>query len=105
VIFLILGGVIGYYLPLTVYYMANSNYNRGTIDGILKEFFGHARIGDMLTDEALIVSYSYNAQQPRFYSKYEANRIPEIYDVTMDVAAGATSAAPGYFDPKIHING
>jgi uncharacterized protein len=104
VLFLILGGVVGYYLPVAVFFLGTSNYNRATIDGILKEHFGHATINDILTDEALVVSYSYNAQEPRFYSKHEAARVPEIYDVTMDLAAGATSAAPGYFDPRIYEN-
>ena len=102
---LILGGFIGYYLPVIVFFLGNSNYDRATIDGILKEMFGHARIGDITTDEALIVAYSYNAQEPRFYSKFEAQRIPKIYDVGLDVAAGASSAAPGYFDPRIYENG
>lgn len=39
---LILGGVLGYYIPTFVYYMGNSNYNREIIDGYLKSFFGHA---------------------------------------------------------------
>ena len=102
---LILGGFLGYYIPITVYYLGNSNYNRAVIDGYLKQFFGHAKAHDILTDECLIVSYSYNAHEPRFYSKYEANRNPGIYNVTLDIAAGGSSAAPGYFDPKVFENG
>lgn len=33
---LILGGFLGYYIPITVYYLGNSNYNRAVIDGYLK---------------------------------------------------------------------
>lgn len=53
----------------------------------------------------MIVSYSYNAQEPRFYSKYETSRKPGVYNVTLDIAAGGSSAAPGYFDPKVFENG
>lgn len=60
-IFLILGGVIGYYLPIAVFYLGNSNYNRATIDAILFDYFGHATMDEILTDEALVVAYSYNA--------------------------------------------
>lgn len=102
---LILGGVLGYYIPTFVYYMGNSNYNREIIDGYLKSFFGHARTKDILTDECLIVSYSYNAHEPRFYSRYETERKPGVYNVTLDIAAGGSSAAPGYFDPKVFENG
>jgi len=41
--------------------LGNSNYDRNVIDGILKEKFGHVGINDILTDDALVVSYSYNA--------------------------------------------
>lgn len=103
-IFLVLGGVIGYYLPIAVFYLGNSNYNRATIDAILFDYFGHATMDEILTDEALVVAYSYNAQEPRFYSKYESKRNPDVYDVSLDIAAGATSATPGYFDPRIYEN-
>ncbi|CDW84800.1 patatin [Stylonychia lemnae] len=102
---LILGGALGYYIPVAVYYLGNSNYNRTVIDTYLKSFFGHAKVSDILTDECLIVAYSYNAQQPRFYSKYEVSKDPQIYDVGLDIAAGGSSAAPGYFDPKVFENG
>jgi len=51
------------------------------------------------------VSYSYNAHEPRFYSKYEAKKDKLVYDVNLDIAAGGSSAAPGYFDPKVFENG
>jgi len=101
---LILGAVFGYYIPITVYYLGTSNYDRTTIDFYLKSFFGHAKISDILTDECLIVSYSYNAHEPRFYSKYEAKRDKYVYDVGLDIAAGGSSATPGYFDPKVYEN-
>lgn len=61
VIGLVLGAVLGYYIPITVYFLGNSNYNRETIDSYLKTFFGHAKVSEILTDECLIVAYSYNA--------------------------------------------
>jgi len=104
-IFLILGGLIGYYLPITVFYLGTSDFSRTTIDAVLKDMFGHASITEIMADETVIISYSYNAQEPRFYSKYEAQHNPEVYNVTMNVVAAATSAAPGYFNPFIYVNG
>jgi patatin-like phospholipase/acyl hydrolase len=102
---LIVGGFLGYYIPTLAYYLGNSNYNRAVIDKYLKQYFGHAHPRHILTDECLIVSYSYNAHEPRFYSRYEAKRNPDVYNVTLDIAAGGSSAAPGYFDPKVFVNG
>lgn len=102
---MILFGTIGYFLPTFIYYLANSSYNREAIDGILSDYFSHANMSDTLADEALIVAYSYNSYQPRFYSKYEAKNDKLVYNIQMDIIAGATSAAPGYFDPKIFKNG
>jgi len=52
----------------------------------------------------LIVAYDYNSQEPRFFSKYFSRENPGIYDVPLDEATGASSAAPIYFDPKTHQN-
>lgn len=40
VVGMILGGVIGYYLPVTVFALSNSVFQRGPIDSLLKEMFG-----------------------------------------------------------------
>lgn len=66
---------------------------------------GAAGIMDALTDEILVVAYDYNSQEPRFYSKYYAEIDPNIYNVNLDIATGASSAAPTYFKPKDRVNG
>lgn len=66
---------------------------------------GAAGIMDVLTDEILIVAYDYNSQEPRFYSKFYAEIDPYIYKVNLDIATGASSAAPTYFKPKHRVNG
>ena len=66
---------------------------------------GAANFFQILTDEALVVSYDYNSQQPRFYSKFYAERDPKIYNVTLNIATAASSAAPGFFKPMSRVNG
>ena len=47
----------------------------------------------------MLISYAYNQQQPRFYSKFEADRNPYIYDVQVDEAVVASSSLLMYYDP------
>lgn len=105
VIGLILGGLIGYFLTVGIYAATKSQYDRSNIDRLLVKFFGDHRVEESLTEEVLLVAYSYNAREPRFYSKYEAQNNPGVFNVTMQVAASASSAAPLYFDPYIYVNG
>jgi hypothetical protein len=69
---LIFGGLVGYYLPTSVYDLLNSKYDRTTFDTQMEDLFGQYYFEDVITDEALLISYSYNVQEPRFYSKYAA---------------------------------
>jgi patatin-like phospholipase/acyl hydrolase len=63
--------------------------------------FGKVNIREALTEEVFIVSFEYNTQQPRVFSKFAQKIDPTNYDVTFTDAAEASSAAPVYFDPKI----
>lgn len=47
----------------------------------------------------MIISYAYNQKEPRFYSKFEADRNPYIYDVQVDEAVIASSSLLMYYDP------
>jgi hypothetical protein len=38
---LILGGFLGYYIPVFAFRLGNSAYQRGPIDNLLKEMFGN----------------------------------------------------------------
>ena len=71
----------------------------------MKDKLGAAGINEALTDEILIVAYDYNSQEPRFYSKFYAEIDPYIYNVSLDEATAASSAAPTYFKPKDIKNG
>lgn len=51
--------------------------------------------------EVTLVAYEYITQTPRVYSKWAAEQNPNLGNIPMYDAAGATSAAPYYFDPKI----
>ena len=62
--------------------------------------FGDAMVTD-LVKEVCIISYEYISQTPRLYSKTFARQYPETNDVSVWDAAGATSAAPIYFNPKM----
>ena len=102
---LILGAVIGTVLPSLVNKLTHSLYSRTSLDSIMKTLLGSYTIDQVLTDEIMIVAYDYNSQQPRFYSKYFAERNPQVYNVPIGNATGASSAAPTYFDPKVNVNG
>jgi patatin-like phospholipase/acyl hydrolase len=67
--------------------------------------FGSQMVSGAIADEVMIVSFSYNVQEPRFYSKLLANSTPKVYDVSMQLAAAAASAMPGFFNPKTFVNG
>lgn len=95
-------GVLGFILMPWIYRSTHSFYDRRGIESIADEKFGTtALITSALTEEVLIVSYDYNAHKPRLFSKYYANRTPELYNVTFADASEASSAAPIYFDPKV----
>lgn len=82
-IFMILGALIGYFGTSTVYFLTQSKYDRTNLDALLEKYFGNIYVSEALSDEVFLVSYSYNAQEPRFYSKYYSRKQPEIYNVTM----------------------
>ena len=68
----------------------------------MQDLLGGYHIKDALTQELLIVAYDYNGQEPRFFSKWFAKEYEEYYDVTIGAATGASSAAPGFFAPKVN---
>lgn len=58
---LILGGLIGYFTTDLMFELTKSTYDRSFLDAKLKDYFGTHTVNDALTDEVLIVAYSYNA--------------------------------------------
>lgn len=70
----------------------------------MKDLIGSKHYNEILSDELLVISYDYNNQEPRFFSKTFMNRDPAIYNVTLGNSTAASSAAPTFFDPKIQID-
>jgi len=66
--------------------------------------YGKYNVSEVLTDEILLMAYSFNAQEPRLYSKSASRGIPDIFNVPLSWATGASSATPVYFDPKVYNN-
>jgi len=93
----ILGGLIGYFVPVELYDMATSKYDRTMLDTTLDEMFGGYRFEDSLTDEVLMIAFSYNLMEPRFYSKVAEDLNPNVYNVTIALATEASASAPTYF--------
>ena len=58
-----------------------------------------------MVDDVFIVSYSYNAKNPRFYSKYFNKEDPGTYSVDIPTAVASSSSAPFYFQPNTYTNG
>jgi len=91
-------------LPSFFNNLLGATYDRHKLDLLMKDRLSAAKFDNILTDEILIVSYDYNSQQPRFYSKFYKNWYPYIYDVTLDIATASSSAAPTYFKPRFSKN-
>lgn len=70
----------------------------------MREKVGERFIKEAMTDELLVVSYDYNSQSPRYYSKYFTNQQPNVYDVLYSNATASSSAAPFYFEPMRIMN-
>lgn len=80
-----------------------STYGRDGLDSNMEPLFGELEITDALT-EVTVIAYDMVSEQARIYSKYSTEKNPDVYKIKMFDAAGATSAAPYYFDPKIITN-
>lgn len=83
-----------------VYALGNlleEKYPAESLENILQEYFGQARLRDALT-EVLVTSYEIERRTPFFFKSRRA-RESEDYDFLMRQIARATSAAPTYFEP------
>lgn len=58
---LVIGGLLGYFVPVGIYKITRSTYDRTQIDDIINKLFGQNRVEDALTDELLTIAYSFNA--------------------------------------------
>lgn len=81
------------------YELFYSKYERSGIDGLLYNKLGNATLLNTKIP-VTTVSYSLDKDGPRLWSTFKA-RINDQYNFFLRDAAGATSAAPTYFAPKI----
>ena len=79
-------------------YTLDQKYPSDGIEGVLKSYFGDARLKDALTS-LLVTSYEIETRVPWFFRSDRAQQDPE-YDFPMWQVARATSAAPTYFQPE-----
>lgn len=100
----LVGIILGVKIPVLIHKLLNAKYSRKSLDKIMEVLVGKYRIDETLSDELLIVAYDYNSQEPRFFSKYFSSVEPNIYNLTVGNATGASSAAPTFFDPKTQID-
>jgi hypothetical protein len=97
----ILGGIVGFgtssLFVLGINTLGFSLYNRNGLDIKTKEYLGTTNWDDIMVDDLFIVAYSYNAEEPRFYSKWFIKNDPGIYSVDIATAVASSSSAPLYF--------
>ena len=102
---ILIGFLISYYVPIAIHAgFVSSKFGRESLDDLMLDTYGDVMIKDAMK-ELCIISYEYKSQTPRLYSRHFANdsTLKDMYDVSLFDAAGATSAAPIYFDPKIRV--
>jgi predicted acylesterase/phospholipase RssA len=100
-------GLVGFTIAglAYAYYSTNlfsAKYSRDGIDGMLEKHFGNATLSETLIPIST-VSYSLNFDAPKIWSTYKAKLNPNE-DYYLKDAAGATSAAPTYFPPKVTVS-
>lgn len=84
--------------------LAEERYSAEGIEGVLKQYFGDARLKDACT-EVIIPSYEIERRMPFFFKSAMARKRAG-YDFPFWQAARATSAAPTYFEPaKVPVEG
>ncbi len=74
-------------------------YDRSNLDRVLQEFFGDLHLSQVVT-HVIVTSYSLTQDVPSIWTSYRAKKDVN-FNVLMSDAAGASSAAPTYFAPKV----
>lgn len=100
-----IGLFVGFTTPYTSQMLDKAVFSRAGIDGLFKTYIGDTPILKALTKEVLFVSYDFNHNQPRFYSKELARKDMNIFDVTISQASASSAAIPGGFPPKNVMTG
>ncbi|MFW5947801.1 MAG: CBASS cGAMP-activated phospholipase [Gemmatimonadota bacterium] len=84
--------------------LVEEKYPARTLETVLEEYFGDARLRDALTD-VIVPAYEIERRVPFFFKSRRA-REDDGYDYPIRDVARATSAAPTYFEPhRIDVEG
>ena len=75
-------------------------YSREGIDKLVEKTLGNSTFLNT-TMPVTTISYSLDSDGPRLWSKYKAENDPKYHNYFLKDAAGATSAAPTFFPPKV----
>jgi patatin-like phospholipase/acyl hydrolase len=89
----------GFFINYLYQFLSKPAFQRENIDNLLTEMFGTNNITDSISSEILLLSYAYNHEEPRFFSKLGSNSGKPDYQITIADAVRASSAAPTYFMP------
>jgi predicted acylesterase/phospholipase RssA len=81
---------------------SKSRYPLAGLERVLTEYLGDAPLADAVTD-VVVTSYDMANHEPVMFSSRERDGF--VTDVSMLVAARATSAGPTYFDPQVVSDG
>ncbi len=76
--------------------LTDEKYPSKGVEGVLEEYFGDAKLSEVLT-KVLVTSYDIERRDPFLFKSTKANNDPDNF-LMRDVAR-ATSAAPTYFEP------
>lgn len=98
-LFCCLGIFLGYVIPKAISVITSAKYNRSGLETYMMSQLGDYGFNDIHSHELLAVSYAYNQQQPRLFSKYFNYIHRGYYDVKIGRATGASASAPTFFDP------
>jgi uncharacterized protein len=79
-------------------FVLDQKYPADGVEGVLKSYFGDARLKDALTN-LLVTSYELETRSPWLFRSDRARRNPD-FDFPMWQVARSTSAAPTYFEPE-----
>lgn len=79
--------------------LAEGKYSAAGLESVLEEYFGPAKISDMLTD-VMIASYEIERRLPLFFKSSLARQNTQ-YDFAAKHVIRAATAAPTYFEPAL----
>lgn len=69
---MVFGSILLMSLTNVYTFATNSLYDRSSIEELMRQLIGKRNITEIITDELIVVTYEYNSQKPRLFSKYFA---------------------------------